>query len=477
MIELVFTCTFLSDVVLNAGTATEGHPDCLDFVPGSNFYGVMAKQYDSLKDRGQAYEIFHSGNVQFGDAHPAQDGQRALRMPAAWFYPKGGTIDDGLWVHHHIPEPVRNKQRKEGVQLKQVRSGFFFSNGTTFSPRSFFAVKSGYDPEKRRAEDGKLFGYNALRRGSQWQFSVHLPGPELVSAITDALTGEHHLGRSRSAQYGRVNITFLCEQPVQEFPEVSGEVALYIESRMALLDAYGQATPCPSVENLALPSGSEIVWDKCQIRTVTYAPWNAKRWSRDADRVCIDKGSVLVINLGAPHTLDPVVGAFKAEGLGQMLVNPEFLKADQNGKYQEKWKETEEANAEVGVFAPVSKSDSDDLVLSWLDAQQKVDMADKEILRCVNAFVKNHAETFEHITISQWGQVRAVATKAEHVNALVVALFERETGLLMHGKSKGNWKNAWKKLKDEIDKKKELKPIYTARLAAAMQKMAQGKGE
>lgn len=44
MTTLQFKCTLLSDVILNQKAATEGPNQTLDFIPGSNFLGIVASK-------------------------------------------------------------------------------------------------------------------------------------------------------------------------------------------------------------------------------------------------------------------------------------------------------------------------------------------------------------------------------------------------------------------------------------------------
>jgi hypothetical protein len=65
MRELIFKIKFLSDVILRATSNTEGNIDNLDFISGSNFLGIVSKNYKKFQN---PFEIFHSGKVRFGDA-------------------------------------------------------------------------------------------------------------------------------------------------------------------------------------------------------------------------------------------------------------------------------------------------------------------------------------------------------------------------------------------------------------------------
>jgi hypothetical protein len=473
MVELIFNCTFFSDIVLNARTATEGAFQCLDYVPGSNFMGIMARQYKNLKPD-EAYRLFHQGSVSFGDAHPLVDDERSLRKPSAWFEPKNESEPDGkCWVHHHLTDSVREKQRMDGVQLKQQRGGFFLPNaGRTVEIQRFYVMKAAHDASQRRAAEGQLYGYAALRQGSLWQFSVLCPA-DLRDFLRQQLVGNHALGRSRTAQFGQVRIDFEKEKPCDEPQAVSGEIVLYAESRIALFDEYGRPTAQPSPENLGLPPGSTINWAKSQIRAVNYAPWNAQRHSRDADRACIEKGSVMVLNLASPHRFERVLGQFKTEGLGRILVNPLFLEADREGRSIATIQQAEKVKPTVvGIM---KKGAQDELILNWVNAQQVAADQKKKILCAVNEFIRAKGSRFDKITSSQWGQVRAAATQSATMDVLLDQLFREDTGFLKHGISKEHWqKNGASRLfEEELRKHKELGAAYGVQLAAAMQKKSQ----
>ena len=101
MKTLRFKCTLLSDVILNQKAASEGANNTLDFIPGSNFLGIVAAKYNDFGDN--AMEVFHSGKVRFGDAHPVckgHDGIRTLRVPASMYHPKLGKASEVCYIHH-----------------------------------------------------------------------------------------------------------------------------------------------------------------------------------------------------------------------------------------------------------------------------------------------------------------------------------------------------------------------------------------
>jgi hypothetical protein len=50
MNKLTFKIEFLSDIVLQASSNTQGNIELLDFIPGSNFLGMVAKNYNNFEN-------------------------------------------------------------------------------------------------------------------------------------------------------------------------------------------------------------------------------------------------------------------------------------------------------------------------------------------------------------------------------------------------------------------------------------------
>jgi hypothetical protein len=510
MIRYQFTCTFLEDVVLNARTATEGGSECLDFIPGSNFLGIAARSYDEFKEEGIAYKVFHSGNFRFGDAHPYLNGERAIRVPASWFHIKGQQLNESpVWVHGCIPESQLNQHKIDSVQLKQARSGFFLPHeGSMIEAAKVFTLKSAQDRDTRRAEEGKLFGYTALKRGSEWCFHLECDDEAIGDRIASILKGIHHIGRSRTAQYGTAQVELISVEQVLPVSEMlEGEILMYAESRLALFDEFCQPASIPTPRSLKLPEGSRILQEKSQIRSYTYAPWNYKRKCRDADRVCVEKGSVIAVELRESITADIFrqgIGSFRSEGLGKIIVNPDFLKADVTGmlsciklKYKCEMIESDKS------FYSFDSSESDTHQEKWLEERKQRQEIEASILTDVNEFVKVKGNYFKgNVTPSQWGQIRSIASASESFQELEVLLFKEpeksgkegrkeqsydrhKAGLLAHGKSAEAWKKRVKGkelrliLRENLSEKKviEYGPIYVVRLAAALQAYCRASSE
>ncbi len=481
MKTLQFRCKLLSDIILNVKAATEGNQSTLDFIPGNNFLGIVATDYDSFNDQ-ERLDLFHNGTVRYGDAHPVNRGSvtRSLRVPASMFYPKLLTIEEKCYIHHAYSRCLdHDGDGGRPQQLKQSREGFweFTANqGTSVMTPKSFAIKSAYDRSQRRAQDSQMFGYESLRKGTEFLFEVETDNDDYAQIIIERLAGIRQIGRSRTAQYGLVDITHdgvKFNQPESTdklFKKEDKSYAIvYADSRLVFLDENGELTFQPTASDLGLEG--EIVYDLSQIRTFQYAPWNYKRQTRDADRCGIEKGSVFVIKVPDGFQMNGAasryVGSFNNEGFGRVIYNPVFLDADisKNGLSEiamKKSKDDEPKDKEnTSENAPLSGTP----LLVFLAKKQKEADAINTIYREVNQFVEANQQKFRGQQFaSQWGAIRSLATISSGYEDLKKKLFsnnvpvpripspddprtsvDRDRAYLAHGIAAERWKKQERK--------------------------------
>jgi hypothetical protein len=168
MKALVFQVALKSDIVLPASSNTEGKVDTLDFIAGSNFLGMVAKNYDKFAS---SFDVFHSGKVRFGDGHILKDDKiPTYKIPYSYVHPK--LNNETLYNHHQL--------KKEDFdtlgQLKQLREGYMTVDQKPISIDTVYSQKSAYDKNTRTSKEGKMYGYTALKKGSVWQFVVKVDG-------------------------------------------------------------------------------------------------------------------------------------------------------------------------------------------------------------------------------------------------------------------------------------------------------------
>ncbi|NMA44955.1 MAG: hypothetical protein GX945_00180 [Lentisphaerae bacterium] len=471
---VTFSCRFESEVVLNSSAATEDNHESLDYIPGANFLGMAARSLYGKLD-GEEFAVFHSGHVRFNDGRPLIGNKASFVCPANWFVYKGEGIGSGARLFPFQQATPEDLQLKP---IKQQRGGYCLleDDGALRAAPALsksFSLKSGYDREKRGSKEGILFGYSALPAESQWYFTVTFSpriSQDTRRRVVGALLGPQRLGRSRQAQYGAVHIALLTLPPLAPAPqpaEAGKFYYLYAASHLAFRDERGLETIQPDAQQLGFPPDAKLRPDKSWLRTHRYAPWNGKRASRDADRLCISRGSVLCVESTRPpdaQKLAAGIGLFRAEGFGNVWVNPAFL-----------WAENIAAQAPAERPAGTAAVDKNDRLLGYLRQRQAVRRANQLVTQAIDDFSRQVRSS--RVTPSQWGAVRARATTCRTYAELKLLLFEKEEkvtagpvdyidqiksnrasrdhhpGFLVHGRVANAWKGNGMidKLKDAMD--------------------------
>lgn len=431
-----YRCHVLSDIIISESSASEGRHKCIDYIPGNNFLGIAANSiYTQEGESDRTFRIFHSGKVRFGDAHPAyytdnsQDPDsaiRSLKIPASFYYPKLETIFDRCFVYHSINQDDDNLRK---LQLKQSRSGFyaFYGNDAQeIKNEKCFSIKTAYDTKCRRSKDSEMFGYESIRKGSDFIFEVafddDIPSEE-IELVSSSLQGDKHIGRSRSAEYGWINISEIKKKTpassiCNQNKESKSETIVYAESRLIFFDKEGMPSFRPNAQMLGFNDSNAVIdWSRSQIRTFQYSPWNFKRQSFDSDRCGIEKGSVFVVKTSQVNTSDhEYVGAYQNEGFGKVLYNPYFITdvdtatGESRIHFHRQTKANEESQCkttDLTVKTPL---------ILYLEHRKRKDMGNTDVYRYVNNFVQENIERFRSKSdrfASQWGTIRGIAMSSK----------------------------------------------------------------
>lgn len=465
---LKFKCKLLTDVILNQKSASEGSNTTLDFIPGSNFLGIVAGQIYKNGTK-ESLDIFHTRKVRFGDAHPANGSHRTLRMPACLFYAKGEEEKKRThYVHHLIKDTSSEELRK--IQLKQERGGYadFMplekgENAIRLKVKTDFAIKSAYDRGLRRSKDEQMFGYQSMGKGMTYYFTVEIESSlsDHADQIKNALVGTHRVGRSRSAQYGLVKISacdFNEPESSKQTVKAGDCLIIYADSRLIFLDEDNQPTFQPTATQLTGNKDDTILWGKSQIRTFQYAPYNYQRRCFDTDRCGIEKGSVILVKVSEDVDIIKLkshLGSYQNEGFGKVIYNPGFLKADEDGKLT--FKIEPKKDEEAGTC-----DDPKTVLTNFLSVLEERRKEDADIYKAVNAWVNDSVilKTYTKESFaSQWGHIRNLALQCRTKEMLYEKLFkgendesmeEHEKGYLVHGVAKDKWAGKTQALKDFI---------------------------
>lgn len=483
MKEIFYKVTLLSDVVLNSSLATEGNMSSLDYIPGSNFLGITASKLYKNISTDESLDIFHSGKVRFGDATIANEDNVSYAMPAMYYMDKlkKEIGKDNVFLDYLIDRdnPPKDDSGNK-YQLKQVRSGYVFSDGKVVKEiNKSFAIKSAQDRTKGTSEKSAMFGFESLNKGLEFIFSIQFDDETLIDKVNEVIEGNHRLGKSKSAEFGQIKIKKLqSDTKVIVCFENKDYVLVYAQSNLCFVDEFGMPTYQPNAENLGLNKDAKVIWSKSQIRTFTYSPWNSTRNTTNTQRFCIARGSVFYVKNAKMNETEKYLGLHNAEGLGKVIYNPEFLLEDKKAKCKLKFEVISneiEGKKTDGIIPTTvlakylkNKFDSKNGEIEISKAVQKLVYSDID-----NA--KYDIKGLKKITSSQWGGIRAYATKTKDFDELEKQLFDKEIGYLTHGvadeKHWGKNKGAKRKAFENIcDENKKHGTQFVAKFAAEMAK-------
>lgn len=443
MKRIALDIELLEDLVLSARAASAGAPETLDAIPGAVLLGAAARKLYAGLSSEQAFTLFHGGAVSFGSALPLAAAEVAWPVPRCWERVK----DQDDWKQGAAPAPVhlvaeRIYSRLFGVpadlQTKALRDAYVTASGAYVKVRRTLRLRTAIDPDTGRAADAQLFGYEAIEAGQRFRAVLSAETAEhhdLLERAADALCGIATLGRSRSAEYGRVAISRVDADPWPQTVAATDRVYLWLVSDLCLHNlANGQPLLIPDADALGLPAG-KFVPEHSSLAVRTYAPWNGKRAGRDSDRQVICAGSVLCMEQVPPLDVETIaklrhgIGLHREHGLGRIAVQPEIL-----AHAHPRFTASPVSQADTMPVSP-ALSDYERNLLDWLSAgSAAAEIVSKAETRARDLFKKwrdllNNARYFvsdaQQVgpSAQQWGCVRDLASQYDGAD-LRRALFE-----------------------------------------------------
>lgn len=428
----------LQPAIFTLQSGSAGIPQGLDYTPGATLLGHVAARLYAGLDAEQAWAVFHSGKVRFGDALPLHGDQPGYPMPLAWHVNKGESANaDGRLLSTQVFDAAQVDQH-EGRQPAQLRHGYVTADGHWLNPARQHTLKTAIDPDNGRAADGQLFGYETLAAGQTFRADISADDDidgALWQTVLDALQGTARLGRSRSAQFGKVEMTARPADAVSAPDDAGEQLTLWLLADLALERA-GQPCTQPHPDLLGLPEGSQWLPNASFLRQRSYSPYNAYRRHHDPQRQVISRGSVLRYRLPAAlsaaqrQRLQQGLGLHVECGLGQAWVNPPLLAKPQ----------PEFATAQAQAAPVVQRAAKGSLFTAALQARlqrmggQPSEQRARELLGHYEYLVQQ-ALRYDSAAVppgrSQWGRLKQRASDLrQQPDKLATELFNKDNGIL-----------------------------------------------
>jgi CRISPR-associated protein Csx10 len=307
------------------------------YVAGNQLRGLLASAY--IRQHGLNFqnahldsgfkELFLSGKLKFG----------VLR------YEQGQSIPLHLHTYKRSPDrdpvSVFTKNEKD-VEITKSIKGIGQVVGNTihekgFSPRTTFNFHNSRPNRAagRNTEndvEGGIFYYESLNEGQT--FHGEIVGDSIVlSKLLSAfpVSFPARIGRSRSAQYGRVEVSLGAENKVEKAKSLSaGKYVLNLESPLILFNKWG--APSPTVRELkeALSNAWGIIVDvkNAAAAFTNIEQFNAVWKSKSGQVTAFKEGSSFLIEVPTESgAFVKTIGEWTEQGFGKVKVVP-FNKND-----------------------------------------------------------------------------------------------------------------------------------------------------
>jgi CRISPR-associated protein Csx10 len=312
--------TLLTDVAIPAVSRTIDNPGTRRFIPGRLLLGAAAARLHATLSPEDAWRIFQTDAVRFLDALPQVDGTRTIPPPRSLHTLKG---DPDTRLHNLVTEAARAATENRQVQAWTadfVTPGL--DRAVTVPTETSLRTAIGFD---RRAANGLLYTLDVIRAGAVLETRIVAERAADLDLLERALVGAIQLGRSRSAELGRVRVTSLGrDEAAPTQPVRLDRVAWLAVSGLAFHEAAtGSPTFSPSPADFGLDAGWELDPERTFVRTERFAPFHGTRRLPDTERLLVAPGSVLAFRR-TDKTQSPVspvaaVGAWRNEGFGEVL--------------------------------------------------------------------------------------------------------------------------------------------------------------
>ena len=419
----------LGDVILPRDSATVGAPLSLGHIPGSQLLGAAASRIYGQLGGDEQWTVFHSGRVRFCDGLPLSGGLATVPFPTCMHHDKlNPAVEERSRVL--IRSSLRNAGREEltqGIQWKALRGGFLDAAGRRHRPRRASALRTSMAGE--HAREGFLHSIDAIARGQSFLASVDRDedvDPKLVERVVAALLGEIHVGRSRSAEFGRVRVSRAHDvesagmQSLLRRADPTGGFQVLLLSDLALRDPETLGPVLrPTGDRLGIPE-ARVVLGKSFLRTRSYSPFHGIRKRPDLERQVIEGGSVLWVEGVSAEAFSEAsvsgLGEHRQEGLGQVAVDPACL-------VEASWETVPTSHATLP-----EPSDPEGL-LRWLRDRAEASKVRARLFEDVGVWSDGMGPF--RISRSQWGVIRDIAarTSADDLLRELSELVTKEDGV------------------------------------------------
>lgn len=336
--RLYYMITTIDPVIMGQSNATSSNVECFDFIPGSVVLGtVAAKHYRDLSED-ESWKLFHNGECRFSNCYPLVTDDckaaSALPIPKSWFAEKNTDIEQTQTVTNRASARFSYEAAKHHKQthfFKSLDSVFISDAGKAAIVQKNMTGKTAINDNTKTAKSGHLFNYAYIEAGQSFVGWIDCENQQLFTLLQKAMSRSHRIGRSRNAEFGRVQFELLPGEYTPAKPvNHPDRLVLWCLSDVELYDGNGMPTLRPQGADIhpALFDATLSI-EHSFVSPVSTSRFNQKRQGEDSEQLMLAMGSVLVFNLNEQLPYEVLlalqvdgIGANRQQGLGWVYVNP-----------------------------------------------------------------------------------------------------------------------------------------------------------
>lgn len=237
----------------DVGAGEENSAVTVNYIPGSVIRGMLIHHYIhqhgnlQLAPNKMEYLLFFSGQVQFLNAYLLSTrGERMLPLPRSWQIEKDDENSQNATIH----DLASTSEKKLESPISPGASFCTLSDQEVALAQPDLHIGLHNASTKRfvkRQEDSTVFRYDALATGQSFGGVILCPDDTTMQSVIEELlaAGNFHIGRSRRAGYGRVQISNIkTDSAWQEYQTLGKQniLPLTLLSNTILRDRLGQWT-------------------------------------------------------------------------------------------------------------------------------------------------------------------------------------------------------------------------------------------
>lgn len=276
-----------------------------DFISGSQLWGAMAWQFGNFNGP-QFSELFLQGKLTFSNLFVNGSQKSPLNLQKR---------------KHESSSVFENIFELNGdSQIRKPSNGYVcITNGILEIPKmlNFHHQRSSNRTlGKSTEEEGAIFYYESINKGTIFKGQIHGPTDLLEKIYRKFSRQTLFIGRSKSAQYGKVEVEIKPEKSAGD--TIKGDCYLYCKSPLILMNEHGYVSL--SKDDLAKELG--INHDNISDATArhdTYETYSSVWKSKTGRYDCISEGSVFKVNLKQEQKKHQFIGEFTDKGLGEII--------------------------------------------------------------------------------------------------------------------------------------------------------------